>query len=149
MILAAKDVNLIHFNPDHVSYEPKGIHTEAIHVTIENVGKLSLEFESELEVRTEVPLFVFTAERGTDEEPCMPRRLTVRVGDWIVPLRGELHVYTDTCFGYTFSPDDGNFESTSGLTIGELREELNASYMSPDFAPGGRGNETAVANRDA
>jgi hypothetical protein len=100
-----------------VSYEPKKIHTEAIQATIENIGKLSLEFEEELFYDPHGnPYFCFTAARGLDDLATEPAELYVRLGNWILPLRDELHVFSDTIFQHTFT-------------------------MADDFAPSGRGLE--------
>jgi hypothetical protein len=98
------DVNLSHLNPIPCDYHHKGIHTEAIQVTPENIGKLSLEFEKELFYAGDGrPYFVFDAQRGEDGSVTGEvTQLFVRVTDWIVPLRGEIHIYHDLTFWTTF-----------------------------------------------
>lgn len=104
MIFTAADVNLRHLGTVTASYEPKGILTEAIQATPENIGKIALEFELELfYTETGFPFFRFYAVREEDESPNSRRQLTVRPGDWIVPLWGELHAYHDIQFRNTFA----------------------------------------------
>jgi hypothetical protein len=117
-IFSAQTLSLNHLNPVKVSYEPKKIHTEAIQATIENIGKLSLEFEEELFYDPHGdPYFCFTAARGLDDLATEPAELYVRLGNWILPLRDELHVFSDIIFQHTFT-------------------------VTNDFAPGGRGTWT-------
>jgi hypothetical protein len=125
--LNSASVNLSHLNPERVSYEPKNIHTEAIQVTAENIGKLSLEFEEELFFDSVGnPYFMFTAEREGQESS----ELYVHLTNWIIPLRGELHRFTDEIFTSTFTFD--------------YPRKMNATQhaMTPDqmqFVPGSSG----------
>lgn len=109
-VFDARSINLLHLNPVRVSYHPKDIHTEAIQVSIENVGKLSLEFETELYYEAQGrPYFVFMSKRFDAGEPdgqTSPHELYVRLSDWIVPLWDELHVFRDAVFQNTFTFDD-------------------------------------------
>lgn len=104
MEFAAHDVSLGHLGTTRVSYAPKSILSEAIQVTPENIGKLSIEFESELFYREDgAPYFIFWAKRGTDEAPEPRRQLRIVPGVWIIPLwDDELHVYRDVEFRRTF-----------------------------------------------
>lgn len=104
-VLNAESLNLSHLNPRQISYEPKNIHTEAIQVTPENIGKLSLEFEQELVYDNQGrPYFFFSAQRFDSGLDVLDgsTELFVRMTDWIVPLRGELHVFRDDVFQNTF-----------------------------------------------
>lgn len=108
-IFTAESVDLSHLNPGRYSYEPKNIHIQAVQVTPENIGKLSLEFEEELYYDAQGrPYFVFTAERVQVEGGELANQvLYARVTDWIVPLRGELHIYRDITFQNTFELEPG------------------------------------------
>jgi hypothetical protein len=114
-VFTAQDIRLAHLFPVQVSYPPKQLHTEALQVTIENIGKLSLEFEEELFYDAGGhPYFVFAAERGTALDADQPRTeitLYVRLTDWIVPLRGELHVFRNVIFQSTFLQPSNEFET--------------------------------------
>jgi hypothetical protein len=103
----AQSLNLSHLNPQPVSYHPKNIHTEAIQVTPDNIGKLSLEFEEELFYGADGrPYFVFSAKRFDPDEPDgqqPPNELYLRLTDWIVPLWDEIHVFRDVVFQKTFT----------------------------------------------
>lgn len=103
--LNAESVNLVHLNPELVSYEPKGIHTEALQVTLENIGKLSLEFETEVQyAENGLPFLLIKVERFDKD----PKHLYFRLTDWIVPLWGEIHVFRDLMFRSTFTFDNPN-----------------------------------------
>jgi len=112
-VFNAESVDLSHLDLQVVEYAPKNIITEALQITQENIGKLSLEFEEELFFdQGGRPYFVFTAERldGTQVDPAIAAKdsieLYVRLTDWIVPLRGELHIFRDLIFQHTFSIGD-------------------------------------------
>jgi hypothetical protein len=103
----AKDINLFHFEMRDCSYPPKDIHTMALEVTVENIGALSLEFETELMYHAGMPFFPVSLARkpkGEDKEGSVrPRQ--IRLGDWLVVLWDEIHVFRDTEFKYTFRVD--------------------------------------------
>lgn len=111
-IFNAETLNLSHFNPQQYSYHSTNVHLqfEAIHITLENVGKLALEFEAELFRTGDGGYFLVRVERATAEAPEGSVSIAFRVGDWILPLRGELHVYSDDMFRATFQ--DGVYAAT-------------------------------------
>lgn len=101
----AKDINLFHFDMQDVSYPPKDIHTMALEITPENIGALSLEFDSELMYHHDsgMPFFVVSLARAPkDKEETKPRIRQIRLGDWLIVLWDEIHVFRDTEFKYTF-----------------------------------------------
>lgn len=104
----AEDVNFIHLDPELVSYEPKNIHTEALQVTLENVGKLALEFEVEVKYdgNSGLPYLMIPVGRQTEKDLNAWSWLYVRLSDWIVPLWGEIHVFRDLLFRSTFTFDN-------------------------------------------
>lgn len=130
--LDAAAISLRHFAPHHVSYEPMDLHTEAVQVTEENVGRLSLEFETELffSDTNGLPYFRITVARHGPNDTTETGMtewivLTVRVGDWIIPLRGEIHVYRDVTFIHTFQFDarlDSGIHSAAGPVVDDLRQ---------------------------
>jgi hypothetical protein len=109
-----QNTDLTYFGPSRWNYDRKNIRLEAVQVTAQNIGKLALEFEAEIwYTESGNPFFHFRAQRmpeglaeGAEPEKPLFRHLTVFVTDWIVPLRGELHVYRDFTFQNTFDPDD-------------------------------------------
>lgn len=114
-VFDAQSLDLSHLNPDIVSYEPKAIRTEALQVTLENIGKLSLEFEEELfyDVNGR-PYFMFSAKRFDAGEPDgqqPPSELCVRLTDWIIPLWDEIHIFRDGIFKHTFAFEADSSES--------------------------------------
>jgi hypothetical protein len=135
MIFSSKDVDLSDF-PDitSVCYLSKNTHiiTQAVQVTAENIGKLCLEFESELDYRgPTAPGFTFKAKRGTADDPADPAYLYAFVGVWIVPIWGEIHLFRNTEFVNTFSTDvPGPYDdkpSADIKTVKEMRVELGAT----------------------
>jgi hypothetical protein len=120
MIYESGNILLNHLGPVSAMYSPKDIHVWALQATRENIGKLALEFESELLYgEGGLPCFRFPAKRFGDTQPdgqLPPVRLTVRLGDWIVALWGELHIYRDLDFRNTFdimAASDGRHELTA------------------------------------
>lgn len=110
-VFDAQSLDLSHLNPVKVSYEPKAIRSEAIQVTPENIGKLSLEFEEELyhDGSSGLPYFAISVKRFDLREPDgqkAPRHLYVRVTDWIVSLWDEIHVFRNNVMLNTFTFDD-------------------------------------------
>jgi hypothetical protein len=104
----ADDLNLRHLVTGSYSYAPKDIHVEAIFVTLENIGALSLEYEADLEWSDEKgPYFYLKAWRHNETvEDQDYLILTVRPDFWLVPLRGEIHLFDDVSFTSTFWDDE-------------------------------------------
>lgn len=127
----AVSVSLHHFQPRHVSYQPMDLRVEAVQVTQENIGRLSLEFETELLFNGDrLPYFRIEVWRkgpnDTDETGMSQTlMLTVLVGDWIIPLRGEIHVYPNQMFLNTFEFNedfDNGIRSAAGPVVDDLRQ---------------------------
>ena len=137
----AESLNLAHLSPIRVSYEPKNIRTEAIQVGIENIGKLSLEFEAEMFHDSQGrPYFVFLAERLQSSLDTIDgsSELYVRLTDWIVPLRGELHVMRDVIFQSTFMfdfPSEGLHVTKPALARPYVDEQPVISLNTPMNVP--------------
>jgi hypothetical protein len=136
----ARSLDLSHLNPDRVSYDHKEIHTEAIQVTPENIGKLSLEFEEELFYdQGGRPYFVFSAKRFDPDavdgqQP--PHELYVRLTDWIVPLWDELHIFRDPIFRNTFTFDNESDSTGHGLhSIPSTDDNFQPSTFEHTFTP--------------
>lgn len=136
-VFDAESLNLQHLGPEAVSYQPRGIHTEAIQVTPENIGKLSLEFQEEMFYdQSGRPYFVFSAKRFAEDEPdgqTGPSELFVRLTDWIVPLWGELHIFRDHIFQNTFTFDSGqgvmrtSFDASDPLSATIMQSALQSA----------------------
>jgi hypothetical protein len=142
-VFDAQSLDLSHLDPAKVSYEPKNIHTEAIYVTPENIGKLSLEFEEELFYDVDGrAYFVFSAKRFDSHEPDgqkAPNELYVRLTDWIVPLWDELHVFRNVLFQNTFTFDfehGGQHSAMASLARPYVSyEEDGVMTVAPVLAP--------------
>jgi hypothetical protein len=119
MGIRAEDVNLSHLGTLRVGYAPKNILTEAIQATQENIGKLALEFESELRYNEAgFPFFLIDAERGTEDKPKPNSVIGVYTFSWIVVLRNEIHVFHAKQFEETFELEPFESEELRGTPEG-------------------------------
>lgn len=125
MGLRAEDVNLSHLGVLQVSYAPKGIYTQALHVTHDNIGKLALELETELRYVQGRPYLVIDVHRGEGEN-ALDTRMELHTGVWIVVLRNELHLFLDHQFECTFEVE--TFESEELKT--DPPQEVVTKYRS-------------------
>lgn len=116
MGLRAEDVNLSHLGTQRASYTPKGIYTEALLITHDNIGKLALEFETELRYSGGRPYLEVELHREEDERE-FSRQMELHCGFWIVVLRNEIHLFLEHQFENTFEIE--TFESN------ELKEETD------------------------
>lgn len=104
MIFAAEDINLFHLGMVEVEYPPKDIHTMALQVTSDNIGRLSLEFETDLIYNGgHPPYFYIDAARDNEAHGEELRSLCVRITDWIVILWDKIYAFRDAEFKTTFS----------------------------------------------
>jgi len=109
-IFSVKDENmdLTDFVVGRFRYDRKGIVTDAIQVTPENIAMLALEFETDLWYdNLGEPSFAFNAERLSSGSNMPPdtrgyNRLTVHPSDWLLHLREEFHLLRDYQFIHTF-----------------------------------------------
>lgn len=105
----AESLDLSHLYPVRIRYAPKNLQAEAIQATEYTIGKLALEFETEIFYSGDRPYFHFDAKRFDATQPdgqTPPQSLCVRLSDWIVPLRGELHVFPDHLLRNSFDVED-------------------------------------------
>lgn len=151
MIYRAEDADLSDFDIKRVSYKNNTMFTEAVQVTIENIGGLSIEFETGLSYGGGVPYFQFLAQRGTEDEKMEPTKMHIVVGLWIIVLWNELHLFHDREFQNTFTivessavaemdagiktHDEIRQEVLGGKTVGELREELKGAPQVAGYSP--------------
>jgi hypothetical protein len=116
---------------ESVSYPPKKINTVAVKVTTENIGALSLEFESELcYFNNGVPFFETEVSRGTEAEPKPARYLQIRPGDWIVVLWDEYHLFRENEFQHTFRVNHAGLPDEPPVDRGSLEVPPVRSYAS-------------------
>lgn len=133
IIFDANNTMLGHLRTGLFSYEPKDIHVEAVQVTRDNVGKLALEFETELEWDgMEGSYFTITVARGDGPDEMFTKRLTVRLGDWIIPLRGEIHVYKDYMFRNTFDPEGGVWPMSEEPLVSATPIREESAFPTPE-----------------
>lgn len=147
----AEDVNLIHLDPELVSYEPKGVHTEALQVSPENIGKLALEFETEVlyDHNSGLPFLSIRAGRQTEDNLDASKQLFFRLSDWIVPLWGEIHVFRDVVFRNTFTFDNPNVAEVQAKNS-QLSKDVTWGQKIPwDAAPGMAAVPGVYPTRDA
>lgn len=122
LVFDAQSIDLSHLDPVKAVYHPKNIQIEALNVTRENIGKLALEFQAELwYADSGLPYFRFDAKRFDTMQPDgqqPPVTLNVRLNDWILALRGELHIYRDVDFANTFVfEENGRHELPPQITF--------------------------------
>jgi hypothetical protein len=96
--IAANEIDLSHHDPIMAGYGPKNIYAQAVLVTLDNIGKLALDFELDLRYLGGKPCFRFLAKRELDD----PIELMVFPGYWIIMLWDEIHIFRDDLFRKTF-----------------------------------------------
>lgn len=150
--IQASEIDLTHFSPVLADYGPKGILAKAVLVTKENIGKLALEFELDLQyvgfASTGTPFFKFMADRTADD----PIELTVFAGFWVIELWEEIHIFRADIFENTFkvvvSSEPEQAESSVGRhTIGDPVTPRTASAGGP-FKPIISAEEWEQARKD-
>jgi hypothetical protein len=114
-IFNAENIVLGHLMPSPVIYSPKSLRTEALQVTRENIGKLTLEFESEIFEADPGQCYIrVNVERTNDHGTQYSISRTWYISDWIVPLWGELHWFQDDVFKSTFEfVEQGNTDKSA------------------------------------
>jgi hypothetical protein len=106
MIFNAENFDIFRLGSVAVSYAPKNINTVALLVSPENIGALSLEFESELKYDREgAPFFGVSVARETEGDPERCASIMVEEGDWIVILWNEIRIFHQEEFEHTFQID--------------------------------------------
>jgi hypothetical protein len=88
-----------------VVYTPQDIHTFAIQVTPETIGAMAIEFQVEVESQQRSRWLSVRLERknGATETVSVARRLDL--GEWLVVLNDEIHIFPPDVFQYTFGQD--------------------------------------------
>jgi hypothetical protein len=139
-VFDAESIDLSHLGPVKAVYHPKDIHVEALNVTRENIGKLSLEFEAELWYADGgLPFFRFDAKRFDNTQPDgqqPPVTLHVRLNDWILALWGELHIYRDVEFTNTFIFEENGRHGVTPEHLGGFMEQ-GGSFPPGTFSTSG------------
>lgn len=115
---------------ESVSYPPKKINTVAVKVTPENIGALSIEFESELlyDQRTGQPHFYADFERLIDNDQKTWATVEIRLGDWLVVLWDQYRVFRENEFAHTFR--------LNAVPSHELSVDHSSGQL-PEFLEGG------------
>lgn len=99
-VFNAQNIDLSNFSPREAVYTPRKIYTQVIQVTVENIGGLSLEFETELKyANATTPYFAIRVQRQGENDGV---ERVFGLGDWIVSLWGEIHKFKDDIFQNTF-----------------------------------------------
>ena len=107
---------------ESVSYPPKKINTVAVKVTPENIGALSIEFETELFYGrpSGEPFFNLDVGRPTQENPDRFVTIQVHLGDWIVVLWDEYRLFRDHEFKNTFRVNYAGLPEEPSVDHGSL-----------------------------
>lgn len=123
--------NLSHLITGAFKYQSKNITVDAIQVTRSNVGKLALEFDSELFWDEDRKIYFMNVVLARFEGE--PAEYDLSEGGWIFDLRGELQVWDDDVFKFTFEPWSGQWaEPPSDATYKEVvshGRSINATDM--------------------
>lgn len=145
MILKAVDFNAHHLGTVSVRYAPQDLVTEALQVTAENIGSLSVELQTDLWYEDDHPYIKIKAERVDDSSDPDHVTLRIRVNDWIVVLWDEIHVFKDFDFKTTFAftslvtpmfPEEIREPSwTPGDGPAEIRDHIRGSLVEGPSAP--------------
>lgn len=105
-----------------VVYVPQDIHTVAVQVSRETMGAMSIEFGVE----------IMTAQSNHRWLPALLQRRNAKgdqgfieralnLGEWLVALDEEVHVFPDDTFSYTFANDE---QPLHAVAVNDVREEL-------------------------
>lgn len=126
MIFNAENFDIFRLGSVAVVYPPKNINTVALRVAAENIGALSLEFESELRYDADgSPYFNILVERGASDEMAKSFNLQVFEGDWIVILWNEIRIFREEEFKNTFEFDRGpDAVSTDMVDVNTRRAQI-------------------------
>lgn len=128
MILTVQDFNAWELGGVSVRYSPRAITTQALQVTPENIGALSIELRTDLRYNEQgFPyLSIKVARESAEFAEEKTRIYAVRIGDWLVVLWDELHVFRDYEFKNTFQLNEDN---SSFVLPPQTIEELRAEEM--------------------
>lgn len=107
MPLKASDFNVRHLGTVPVTYSAQAIRTEALKVTPENIGPLSVELHVGLNYISSKGLLYLQFDRGEVEEP---QAVEVQAGDWIVALWEQLYLFKEAEFRHTFKVNEPRVE---------------------------------------
>lgn len=105
-IFNAENIDLRHLNPLEVVGGTMLLRTQAIPIGMDNIGALTLVFETELCSSDNCLCFDIFVERRDIVGNVVTVSRTFSLGDWIVPLRGELHRFPDEVFKNTFKIEE-------------------------------------------
>lgn len=126
MIFNAENFDIFRMGSIAVSYSPKHINTVAALVTPENIGAMSLEFESELYYNSDgEPYFKAKVSRKHSSIADFSRELTIYEGDWLVILWNEIRIFRQEEFEKTFQVDHGpDAVSTDMVDVNTRRAQI-------------------------
>jgi hypothetical protein len=100
MLLKATDFNVENFDTVSVKYPQLDVFAEALQVTAENIGSLSVELHTGIDYVDDRPQLKLRLDRGEGETP---QDVFVRPNDWVVALWDQLYVFKDFDFKVTFA----------------------------------------------
>jgi hypothetical protein len=80
------------------------LETGAIQVTEKTIGHLAITFTTEIRQKSDLnrTYYIFVPLKRGDEV----ERKAIERGDWLVMLRGEIHIFPDFLFRHTFTTDE-------------------------------------------
>jgi len=112
-----------------VVYAPRNMQTVAVQVTPDTIGAMAIEFGSEV-VNSDRSLYLsIRLERVNDDDKKTVDNKTIRLGDWLVELGNEIHVFPPDIMWKTFS---GVNDPAHEMAIDEgiiSKKEFHTSFM--------------------
>jgi len=122
-------IHLVRLPCQQVVYVPQNLQTIAIQVTRETIGAMAIEFGCE--VGSAHPNYRWLAallqRYNVKRESGFVER-TLNLGDWLVVLEDEVHVFPEDVFGATFTKFEGDRHGFPE----QIDESFNAVAMLPN-----------------
>lgn len=86
-----------------VVYAPRNMGTVAVQVTPDTIGAMAIEFGAEVTNNDRYLYMHVRLERVNDEGEKFADTKTIRLGDWLVELGNEVHIFPPDIMWKTFS----------------------------------------------
>lgn len=116
MIYDAQNMDLSALGPEKYVFTPTGAVIEAVQVTRENIGILSMLLDTEMKNDSTGVWIGISVKRDRYSDGY---QMAFYLGDWIVPVKGEIRRFPDYTFRHTFVRADGR-PFPDGLVLGSV-----------------------------
>jgi len=120
-----------------VVYAPRNLQTVAVQVTPDTIGAMAIEFGCEVQVGGNVGHLWLTTllERTNDKGDKVPVEKVIRLGDWLVELQNEIHIFPPDVFNRTFSDLQDLHAFSDEVGLGIVPSETLAKELGIELAP--------------